>query len=145
MALSRSDTSDKKPHKALFSYQFCTRIHDIDAAGVMFFARHFYYAHDAYEEFLIKHNLAINSILKSDYMLPVSHTEADFKAAIFLNEIIIIEVVCSAVKDSEFSLEYLFFDQEKILRTVALTRHVCIDSKTRKRRNLPDKIRAVLT
>ncbi|MCU7940899.1 MAG: hypothetical protein KZQ74_14675 [gamma proteobacterium symbiont of Bathyaustriella thionipta] len=66
----------------LFNYSFTTRIHDIDAAGVMFFARFFYHIHDAYEDFLNHQAQSIKQILNSDFILPISHTEANFKAPI---------------------------------------------------------------
>lgn len=129
---------------SLFKYSFTTRLHDIDAAGVVFFARIFYYAHDAYETFLNHHQQSIEKILQADFILPVSHTEADFKAPIFLNEEITIEIFFQNVKDNEFTLNYHFLDQSGRLKATALTQHVCLDSSTRTRKALPDSIRSLL-
>jgi len=129
---------------SLFSYEFITRIHDIDAAGVLFFARSLYHAHDAYEAFLNHHKQSVAAILDSDFILPISHTEADFNAPVFLNEIIIIELFCHEIKENEFSLSYQFLDNNNKIRLTSLTRHICLDSNTRKRKKLPESIRSIL-
>ena len=130
---------------ALFRYEFTTRIHDIDAAGVLFFARSLYHAHDAYEAFLNQHKQSIAAMLGSDFILPISHTEADFKAPVLLNENIIIEIFCQEIKEDEFSLRYQFLDNNNKIRLTSLTRHICLDSSTRKRKKLPESIRSILT
>lgn len=119
-------------------------MHDIDAAGVVFFARIFYYAHDAYETFLNSHEQSINHILDSDCILPVTHVEADFIAPIYLNEQLVIDIYAQDVKESEFSLSYYFVDESGSVRATALTQHVCLQSQTRIRQTLPNSIRHIL-
>jgi len=128
----------------LFKNRFITRMHDIDAAGVVFFARIFYYAHDAYETFLNSHEQSINHILSSECILPVSHVEADFIAPMYLNEQIDIEIYTQDVKESEFSLSYHFVDDSGNIRATALTRHVCLKSQTRIRQTLSNSILHIL-
>lgn len=129
---------------SLYKYSFTTRLHDIDAAGVVFFARIFYYAHDAYESFLSHHQQSIQKILQADFILPVSHTEADFKAPMFLNEEITIDIFSQDVRDNEFTLYYHFLDQSGQVKATALTQHVCLDTNTRTRKALPKSIRSIL-
>ncbi len=133
-------------HKPLpiFHYQFTTRIHDIDAAGVMFFGRFFYHIHDAYECFLNHHQMGISDILKKEYILPISHTKADYKAPIFLNEQINIEIFLQDIKDSEFILNYHIIDAKNIIRATAQTHHICSHKITRERVNLPDVLALIL-
>lgn len=128
----------------LFKYEFTTRIHDIDAAGVLFFARNLYHAHDAYEAFLNHKQQSISTMLNSDFILPISHTEANFKAPVFLNDRITIEIHLNEIKEDEFALDYQFINQIEIVCSTALTRHVCIDSNTHKRTSLPESIRSLL-
>lgn len=134
-------------HKSspIFHYQFITRIHDIDAAGVMFFGRFFYHIHDAYESFLNHHQLGISDILKTEYILPISHTEADYKAPIFLNEQISIEIFLQDIKDNEFILNYRLIDTKEIIRATAITQHICLNKSTKKRTELPESIVSILT
>lgn len=128
----------------LFNYEFTARIHDIDAAGVLFFARNLYHAHDAYEAFLNHKKQSISTMLNSDFIFPISHTEADFKAPVFLNDCITIEIYLNEIKEDEFALDYQFINQDDILCSTALTRHVCIDRSSHARTNLPEPIRALL-
>jgi len=129
---------------SLFKTTFITRMHDIDAAGVMFFGRIFYYAHDAYEALLNHHQQSINIILNTDVILPISHAEADFKAAIYLNETIEIEILVQDIREKEFSLSYHFIDSSGTIRATALTRHVCLENQTRCQKALPDTIIRIL-
>ncbi len=129
---------------SLFNSTITTRIHDIDAAGVVFYARIFYFAHNAYEDFLNHHQQAIKKILESDIILPIKHTEADFKAPILLNENIAIEISLHTIKENEFTLNYSFSDAWGNARANALTQHICLDANTKKRQKLPDSIRSIL-
>lgn len=133
-----------KLNKLLFEYKFTTRLHDIDAAGVLFFARNLYYAHDAYEAFLNTQNQSIATILNSDFILPLNHAEADFKAPVFLNEIITIEIYCAAIGEDEFSLQYQFINHLKKITTTVLTRHVSLDKNSHQRIPLPESIHLLL-
>lgn len=133
------------PSNILFQYKFITRIHDIDGAGVLFFARNLYHAHDAYESFLNHHKQPIASILSSDFILPISHAEADFKIPVFLNEEITIEISLNDVKENEFSLNYHFINHLNNICSTVMTRHVCLDNKTRERKKLPDSVQSLLT
>lgn len=119
-------------------------MHDIDAAGVLFFARTLYYAHDAYEAFLEHHKQPIAAILKSDFILPISHTEAHFKIPVLLNEKMTIEIHLSNIKKDEFSLNYYFINKTNKTCSTALTCHVCLDSMTHTRKNLPGSIVSLL-
>jgi len=128
----------------LFSTTFTVRMHDIDAAGVMFFGRFFYYIHDAYEDFLKQHSLSIQQLLDSAVLLPISHTEADFKAPIVLHEEIIIEMYLQEIKEQEFVLHYLLLGLSGETKATALSSHICLDGDSRQRTALPAEIHSVL-
>lgn len=129
----------------LFNYPLTTRMHDIDAAGVMFFARFFYHIHDAYEEFLNHHGQSIKHILSSEIILPISHTEADFKAPVFLNETIHIEISLQKIAADNFILNYQFIDSSGKIRAAVQTHHVCLNSNSKQRQTLPEAIHQLLT
>jgi len=128
----------------LFSSTFTARMHDIDAAGVMFFGRFFYYIHDAYEAFLNQHSLSIKQLLDTAVLLPISHTEADFKVPIILNEQITIEIYLQEMKEQEFILHYLLLDTSEKIKATALTHHICLDGDSKQRNALPQSIHSIL-
>ena len=129
----------------LFSSTFTTRIHDIDAAGVMFYARYFYHSHDAYEDLLKSHNFTIKKILQENILLPISHTEAQFKSPIRLNESISINIYLAGLKKHSFSLEYHFIDASDKLIAQLLTRHVCLSQNNQEHQELPYLLQQILT
>jgi len=128
----------------LFNYSFTTRMHDIDAAGIMFFARFFFHIHDAYEDFLEHQSQSIKQILDSDFILPISHTEADFKAPVVLNETLNIEIYLQTIESDGFILNYQFIDSEKKIRASAQTCHICLDRNSKQRKLLPGSLQQLL-
>ncbi|MCU7833767.1 MAG: acyl-CoA thioesterase [gamma proteobacterium symbiont of Taylorina sp.] len=127
----------------LFKHSFTTRIHDIDAAGVVFFGQFFYHIHNAYEAFLNHHQYGIDRILNYNVILPIKHTEADFIAPVLLNETISIEIFLEHINNNEFSLSYHLYDINRTIRAKALTQHICLDKETKKHRDLPDDLAAL--
>jgi len=142
--MASSDSKKTVTDTFLYEYEFITRIHDIDAAGVLFFARNLYYAHDAYEAFLIQSNQSIDKILKSDFVLPISHTEASFKTPVFLNEAIRVKLFLTALTEDEFSLHYEFINPKGRVCSTANTTHVCLNSTNHKRMKLPEALISML-
>jgi len=124
-------------HKVLSKYTFTTRLHDIDAAGFMFYARSFYYLHDAYEELLNEHELNIYEILKGQYLFPIVHAEADFKSPIKLNQNISIKISAGEIEIDRFSLKFDFIDKQEKSVITAFTQHVCIHKLSHKATDLP--------
>jgi 1,4-dihydroxy-2-naphthoyl-CoA hydrolase len=122
----------------IYKYSFTSRMHDIDAAGVMFFGRFFYHAHDAYEAFLEHQNISIQKLLAINIALPICHSEAQFKAPIYLNEHINIDISLAQKNVQKFTLDYQFFNQDKTLLAILSSTHVCINQQTKVRETLPD-------
>ena len=60
------------------SYAFDVRLHDVDHAGVMFFARLFVHAHDAYEAFMAHLGLDLCAMIRTGERLPIVHASADY-------------------------------------------------------------------
>jgi len=132
-------------YKSLYRYQFTSRMHDIDAAGVMFFGRFFYHLHDAYESFLNSHEQSIAQLLNSDFLFPISHSEMDFKSPIILNEIITIDLSLDEIKTDKYILHYQFIELSGVIKAVGSTHHVCLDAKSKQRKSVPDELLRILT
>ncbi len=124
----------------LYKTKLCTRIHDIDAAGVVFYARYFYYAHNAYEDWLNSRQSNISRLLDSGRILPIVHTEADFKAPIGLNEDIVIKLFLTEKKEHSFVLEYQFYNTQDQLKAAIQTVHVCLDVNSKSKATIPTEL-----
>jgi 1,4-dihydroxy-2-naphthoyl-CoA hydrolase len=56
------------------------RFQDIDAAGIVFFARFFEYFHDAFANLLASRGLGLPELLeRGEWLAPLVHAEADYR------------------------------------------------------------------
>ncbi len=117
------------------------RLHDTDAAGVIFFANQFKIIHDAYEELLEKVGWSFRRMLKDKkYFLPIVHAESDFKTPVIVGDKFVINVKVGHIGNTSFSLEYTL-KRGKTLVGTAKTVHVTINQKNHKKVPLPSTLR----
>jgi 1,4-dihydroxy-2-naphthoyl-CoA hydrolase len=107
-----------------FEHAFEVRLHDTDAAGVLFFAHLLRHAHDAYESLMGAAGFPLKSLLGNGIALPIVHAEADFKAPMRLGDRIRVEVTVADIRRRSFSLDYRFLDSQGLLLARAGTVHV---------------------
>lgn len=116
---------------AVFTHVSSVRFQDVDAAGVVFFARIFDYFHDAYVAYLAKHGLPLDRVLTSaDWGLPIRHAEADYFHPMRFGDEIAVELVGALAADSEVRIAYRIAGDSsggspRVL-AVGHTRHVAI-------------------
>ncbi len=129
----------------MFTYTTKIRLHDTDAAGVIFFANQFKIIHDAYEDLLETFGWGFRTMLKGkNYFLPIVHAESDFKTPVFVGDKIVITVKVGLIGKTSFSLEYTL-KRSKALVGTAKTVHVTINQKTHKKIPLPSNLRRALS
>lgn len=107
-----------------FTHGFQVRLHDTDAAGVLFFAHLLRHAHDAYESLMAAAGFPLQGLIQDGIALPIVHTMADFQAPIRQGDRIQVEVSLDEVRRRSFSLNYRFLDAEGAQRARARTVHV---------------------
>lgn len=128
-----------------FIYKTQIRLHDTDAAGILFFANQFKFLHDAYEHVLEKMGFSFNDMLnKRSYFLPIVHAQSDYKKPLFVGDKIIVTVTVEHIGTTSFSFAYLIHDLKKQLVGSGKTVHVTIDKKTRQKIKLPKECRQAL-
>ena len=128
----------------MFTYKTKIRLHDTDAAGIIFFANQFTIIHDAYEDLLEKFGWSFQTMLKgTEYFLPIVHAESDYKAPLFVGDKITIGIKVGHVGKTSFSFEYTL-KRGKTLVGTAKTVHVTINQKTRQKTPLPGELRKAL-
>jgi len=124
-------------------YPKTIHLSDTDAAGVVYFAKLLDIFHEAYEESLAHFGINLQELVqKFTVALPIVHAEADFFRPIFWRDRVIIKLNPILLSETEFEVSYSLHkeDSDKALAT-GMTRHVCIDSQTRKRVALPTTIK----
>jgi 1,4-dihydroxy-2-naphthoyl-CoA hydrolase len=126
------------------AYRFTIRLHDIDAAGVMFFGHLFRHAHDAYEARMAGLGLPLDGLIQAGCRLPLVHAEADYRQPMRQGEEIRVEVACETLGGSAFTLAYRFCDTSGALKATVRTVHVHLGGDDVGSAPLPDAIRRVL-
>jgi YbgC/YbaW family acyl-CoA thioester hydrolase len=103
----KSDLGEKKV--ALFSESLHVRFQDVDAAGVVFFARFFDYVHQGYEALLRKVGVDLPGVLRSkECAATLRHVEADYRAPAFFGDLLAVEMVVAEVEVREISIGWRF-------------------------------------
>lgn len=90
----------------MFVYHVKVKLHHIDAAGLMFFGCYFYLAHDAYEAFLEEISFPLEDILQQDFLTPLTHAEANYKAPVRLGDTLTIELRIEKIGNTSFTVHY---------------------------------------
>ena len=128
----------------MFTYKTKIRLHDTDAAGIIFFANQFKIVHDAYEDLLEEFGWSFQKMLQgTKYFLPIVHAESDYLIPVMVGDEIVIAIKVGHIGKTSFSFEYTL-KRGKTLVGTAKTVHVTIDQKTRKKITLPLALRKAL-
>lgn len=126
----------------MFTYQNKIKLHDTDAAGILFFSHQFEMVHDAYEALLEKIGLGFAELIHhKPYFLPIVHAESDYKMPLTVGDVIEIQVKVVDVGTTSFTFAYRILNAKGELVGTAKTVHVTIDKKTRAKIPLPREMR----
>ncbi len=124
-----------------FEHQFQVQFHELDPAGIMFFARLFNHAHDAYAALMAEAGMSLKSILEAGaYRLPLVHAEADYHHPLLLEDNIRVRVQSTTIGNSSFSFEYAFLKQDLCCATLN-TSHVFLLESTNASTSIPDSLK----
>jgi 1,4-dihydroxy-2-naphthoyl-CoA hydrolase len=120
------------------------RFGDTDAAGVMHFQQLLRWCHEAYEDSLERFGIPSAEIFPTPEQrpavaLPIVHCSADFQRPLVCGDPLTIQLEPRRLDPGCFELHYRFRSGEKPVAQ-ALTRHLAIDSASRRRCSLPPAI-----
>lgn len=128
-----------------YTHHCVIQLHHTDAAGVVFFARLFTLAHDAYQAFMAARGLPLRAILEdTPYLLPVVHAEADLAAPLRVDDAVAIEVTVERLGEGSFTLGYAFRRGDGVAAATARTVHAAIARHGATAIPLPADLRAAL-
>jgi 1,4-dihydroxy-2-naphthoyl-CoA hydrolase len=118
---------------------------DVDAAGIVFFARILVYFHEAYAAFLEARGLDLPDLLKSkSWLAPLGHCEADFLRPLTFGDRIAVEIAGGRFEETQLTIGYRIKKESGEVAAVGTMVHVFVDRKTFKRTPLPAEDRAKL-
>jgi 1,4-dihydroxy-2-naphthoyl-CoA hydrolase len=119
-------------------------LHDIDAAGVMFFAHYYRHAHDAYEAFMTEIGLPLPNLIREGILLPLAHSEADYLLPVQHGDRLQIEISLERLGTASFTVRYRFLDTLERQVARVNTTHVMLDGETKQPAVLTQAMREIL-
>ena len=126
----------------MFTYQTKIKLHDTDAAGVIFFANQFKIIHDAYESLLETMGFGFAELIRSkDFFLPIVHAESDYKAPLFVGDVLEVRVKVEKVGQTSFTLGYTLVNARQETVGTGRTVHVAVDKETHQKIPIPHDMR----
>jgi len=129
----------------MYTFETSVRLHDTDAAGVLFFGNYFRVAHMAYETFMESIGYSFRTIIhEADYLVLIVHAEADFRRPLHVGDRITVEVTTGKLGRSSFALDYNLRNAAGETVATARTVHVNTDKTTGNAVALPDGLKAKL-
>jgi len=130
---------------AVFKNRITVRLQDTDAAGILFFASQFVFAHETYEKMMEKIGLSFAHILDNEpYLIPLVHAEADYAKALKVGQPLDIELTVEKIGTTSFTLSYIFKSEAGEMVGSCRTVHVTASKSDFKKIPLPDALRAGL-
>jgi 4-hydroxybenzoyl-CoA thioesterase len=130
---------------APFVHRHRVRFDEIDAAGIVYFARFFTWCHDAMEAMLAPLDGGYTALVtKRRLGLPAVHVEADYRAPLRFGDEVLVEVAVERLGTSSVGLRFEIF-RSPGREPVAVVKHVValVDLGAIRAQPLPDDVRAV--
>ena len=129
----------------MYVYKTVIKLHDTDAAGILFFSHQFEIVHDAYESLLDKLGVGFPILIrKKNYFLPIVHAESDYKAPLFVGDRLTVEVRLANLGTTSFTFAYRLLNEQRQVVGTARTVHVTVSKKTKKKIPLPAEMRRAI-
>lgn len=123
----------------MFTATYTVRLHDTDAAGVIYFAAVLRIAHEVYEQFLEARGESIRATLEGRALAyPVVHAEADYRLPIRLGDRLSIRLEATRNGERSFTTRYFFTKGEGETAAEVSLVHAAIDPASGRPVPLPD-------
>jgi 1,4-dihydroxy-2-naphthoyl-CoA hydrolase len=117
---------------------------DVDAAGIVFYARVFDYFHDAYVDLLRVRGAPLEAALRDGaWVAPLTRAEAEYLRPLRFGDEIDVVVAALDLGETEYGLEYRIEHQGRVA-AVGRTLHVSVDPETFRRAAVPEVLRRAL-
>ena len=117
------------------------RFRDGDPVGILFFARAYELAHDAYEEWVLKLGYSYREWFENEtWGVPFRKTECEHLRPIRPGDLIEVKTAIESMSETTFVSTYEMTVDGQTVCTVRLA-HVFVDRKTKKKISIPSDVR----
>ena len=128
-----------------FVHRLRARFQDVDAAGIVFFARFFEYAHEAFEEWMRAAGLPLGERLRAgDVGMPLVHAEADYHAPTRHDDALALSVRVARLGEKSVGFVIEIASEAGEQRATVRLTHACIDRARFRAMPWPPEMRAAL-
>lgn len=116
------------------------RLQEVDAAGVVFFARILEYCHDALMAALAEAGLDLASLLReARHLAPIRRVEADYLAPLRFGDRVVAGPVLARLEESQVLVAHRVERSAGETVAIAQTLHVCVDASRFARAPFPEE------
>ena len=123
-----------------FMYETTIRFAQVDPAKVVYFARVYEMAHEAFEELMASLGFPVGPLFEeSEWGMPLVHTEATYRRPWRLGERVRIEGRIEEITDRSVQFMYAFKDESGQVRTRVNMRHAFVSLETFQARSVPSE------
>lgn len=132
----------------LYSLPMLVPFQDIDAAGIVFFARVFDYFHNAFVAHLSSRRVSLAQVISAgEWGAPLAHAEADYKFPLRFGDPVRAEIVRADIGETSITIHHQIVSDTVPgrIHAVGKTIHVVIDRKTFRPRSVPLALRDAYT
>ena len=120
----------------MFSTNYKIAFCETDPGGILFFAEFYKIAHIAYERFFDQLDLDRNYFLDDEFILPIVHSNADYKSPVKFGDELECEVVVGAIGETSFELNYTLLNKNNIAAKIK-TKHVVVKKRKFEKSDIP--------
>ena len=131
----------------MFTARYPVRFSDIDAAGIVYYPRFFYFCHQAFEDFFNeKSSFSYAAMInEKKFGFPVVNIESNFIKPLAFGDHINVRVKIKKIGNSSLSCSYeIFLNDPTNIHFKAEITTVCVDLISRKSMPIPDDIKNFL-
>ena len=126
----------------MFTRTATVRMHDTDAAGVIYFTSLLRWAHETFEMFMQESGVDIRRMVeRGPYSLPIVRAEAEYRAPLRLGQAVQIQLSLARLGARSFTTAYTFTTGRGRAAGTARLVHACLDVAAGRARALPPKLR----
>ncbi|MFH1891610.1 MAG: thioesterase family protein [Candidatus Zixiibacteriota bacterium] len=127
---------------AIFRNRITVRLQDTDAAGILFFANQFVYAHETYEKLMEDIGVSFAHIFEHEsFLIPLVHAEADYNEKLRVGQPLEVELTVENIGTTSFALAYVLKSEDDSVVGTCRTVHVTAGKSDLKKIPLPDRLR----
>jgi len=120
-----------------FYFDVAIHLADTDATGFIFFPRLFEKCVIGLEFFLEKNHLR-ELVSENKFLFPVIHVQSQYLAPLRLYDKLKGEMSVTRIGQTSVTFLYKFIDRSGLLAAEASLVHVCVDPKTKVKKELPE-------